>query len=613
MMTPKNHTRHNFVPILRALKPIIMGCMLIGLLTALVDALPHQAASTHIIKPIPHQHNSTNITISPIHNAKFLAGQRFDFLVEITNNALSQSQAKDTLKVRINGKDVQNYFGKSPRIWIEGSLLSYRIDSVSFQNTGVITIDVQIPNATRQIRYEVTAPKASKSAKNVILLIGDGMSLQVKQMARILSKGISEGKYNDILEMEKLDRMALITTSGYDSLITDSANSASAYATGHKSVVNAMGVYANNTQDPFDDPKVENIVEILKRKSKKSIGLVTTANITDATPAAFIAHTRKRTEQNKIAQSYLNSQIDVLLGGGLQHFVPKGQKDSKRDDSLNLIESYKQAGYTLSTNKQELLSQAKSSKKLLGLYHNNHLNVYLDREVLKNNKVLGEFINQPDLLDMTHAALKVLSKNKEGFFLMIEGANIDKQLHNMDWQRAIYDTIEFDKAVKIARDFAQERDDTLVIVVADHAHGASITGTYHEMDGKSGREAVRTYANAIFPNFEDKNGDGFPDDANPEITLAVQYANHPDHKAYYRLNPEPISPTLKQGDKYISNPKAQGEEYKGNIPQGENQEVHTADDVVLMSEGVGSEYFKGVMDNTEVFFAIMRAFGIDGR
>ncbi len=552
---------------------------------------------------------SNNIRILPIDNAKFIVGQKFDFLVEFRNNNLQ----RDSINVTINGVNAQEFFNKDAIIWVKDNITSYRINSVSFKQIGLINVEAKTSNYNSKITYKVVYQKAKKSAKNVILLIGDGMSLQAKQMARILSKGIKEGKYNDILEMEKLDKMALITTSGYDSLTTDSANSASAYATGHKSVVNAMGVYEDSTSDPFDDPKIENIVEILKRKSNKSIGLVTTANITDATPAAFVAHTRRRNEQNAIALAYLKQDIDVLLGGGLQHFIPKENKDSVRLDSMDLLKYYAKNGYSISFNKNELLNQSKNAKKLLGLYHNDNLNVYLDREILKNPEVLGKFNNQPSLLDMTMSALNVLSKNKEGFFLMVEGASIDKQLHKMDWQRATYDTIEFDKVVKMARDFANKNKDTLIIVVADHAHGASITGTYHELDGKSGREAVRTYANSLFPTFEDKNKDGFPDDPNPDITLAIQYANHPDYKADYRLKYTPISPTIYKDGKNIANPKANGEEYVGNIPQNEDQEVHAADDVVLMAEGIGSEYFKGVMDNTEVFFAMIRAFGIDAR
>lgn len=161
--------------------------------------------------------------------------------------------------------------------------------------------------------------KAVKRAKNVILFIGDGMSLQAREIARILSKGMTNGKYNDLLAMEKLDHNAVITTSGYDSLVTDSANSASAYATGHKSVVNAMGVYEDSTKDPLDDPKVENLSEILKRTRGMSIGIITQAESTDATPAAMVGHTRRRANQDFLAKSYLddNHRPDVIMAAAL--------------------------------------------------------------------------------------------------------------------------------------------------------------------------------------------------------------------------------------------------------------------------------------------------------
>ena len=196
---------------------------------------------------------------------------------------------------------------------------------------------------------------------------------------------------------------------------------------------------------------------------------------------------------------------------------------------------------------------------------------------------------------------------------MVEGACIDKQLHSMDWQRAAYDNIEMDKAVGIAQKFAAKNNDTLIIVVADHSHGISISGTYHELDGKTGREAVRTYADAKWPTFEDRDGDGFPDNPDPSVTLAVQYANHPDFNCNYKFRDVPMDAAIMGKDgKAIANPKIQGEFYKGNIPSNDASEVHSADDIVLNAGGPGSEYFKGVMDNTEVFFGMVRALGLDG-
>ena len=548
------------------------------------------------------------IKVLPIDNAKFVQGQRFDFSVEV-NNA-----DEPDMQVTINGKDAAAYFGKDAVKSMVGKTAVYRINDVSFPKAGDIKIEVNDDGAKRSVSYKVTNEKAKKRAKNVILFVGDGMSLQAREIARIMSKGITEGRYNDLLNMEKMSNMALITTSGYDSLVTDSANSASAYATGHKSVVNAMGVYEDCTADPFDDPKVENIIELAKRTRGMATGIVSTANITDATPAAMLSHTRRRAEQNHIAQDMLADyhRPDVIMGGGARHFLPMEIAGSKRKDNVDVIKGFEDLGYSFSGSKTELKVIPESEDKLLGLYHLNNMNVYVDREMLKNPKVLGSFRDQPGLVEMTDRAIKALSKKENGFFLMVEGACVDKQLHVLDWQRAAYDNIEMDKAVGLAQEFAKKHPDTLIIVVADHAHGASITGTYHELDGKTGREAVRTYADAKWPTFEDKDGDGYPDNPDPTVTLAVQFANHPDTNIDYRFKQIPTDPAIMAGDKAIANPAIKGEFAPGNIPAADSQEVHSADDILLNAQGPGAEYFNGVMDNTEVFFGMVRALGLDG-
>ncbi len=554
------------------------------------------------------------IDVLPIDNAKMWAGQNFDLHVEVKD--VGTVKAIDVL---VNGQPASQVFSKAAAIKLNPGVSSYRINQVKFAKQGPINIIVNVLTdngaVSREVNYKVVSEKIQKPAKNVILFIGDGMSLQAREIARIISRGLTEGKYNDLLEMEKMSNLALITTSGMDSLVTDSANSASAYATGNKSAVNAMGVYPDSTIDPLDDPKVENIVEIAKRsRGGMGTGIVSTANITDATPAAMVAHTRRRSELNFIAQSMLESyhRPDVILGGGSQHFLPKSVPGSKRTDELNLISDFQSQGYTFVSNKTEL-NKVGQTDKLLGLFQLDNMNVYLDREVTKNPNVLGSFTNQPTLMDMTKQAINVLSKNPNGFFLMVEGASVDKQLHTVDWERATYDTIELDKAVGIAKEFAKQNGDTLIIVVADHGHSASITGTYHELDGKTGRQAVRTYADAGFPTFVDANKDGFPDSPAPDVTLAIHYANHPDYNEDYKFNPEPIAPAVMADGKPIANPKKdpKGDFYNGNIPYSETQEVHTADDVPLTADGPGADYFRGIMDNTEVFFGIMRALGLD--
>ena len=551
--------------------------------------------------------SEAEIVLLPIDRAKFLSGQKFDLEVEL------RGDAADEIGLLIDGRDASEFFGKAPAIKKSKTLTSYRFNDVTLTKAGEVKAEAHAKAGGKEygksVRYTVVPPQAQK-AKNVILFIGDGMGLASRQVARILSKGITEGKYNGLLDMELLnDGMALLNTSGYDSLVTDSANSASAYATGHKSVVNAMGVYENSDPDPLAHPKVENIAEIVKRARGMSVGLVTTSNITDATPAAMVAHTRRRAEQNFIAGEM--AKADVVLGGGSRQFLPKSVAGSKREDDRDLIEEFKAHGYAFAADRAEMA--AAKGGKVLGLFGLDNMNVYLDREILKDPEVLGGFTDQPTLMEMTKKAIDILSENENGFFLMVEGACIDKQLHVMDWERSAYDTIEFDKAIAAAREFAARDGSTLIIATADHSHGISITGTYHERDGKTGREAVRTYAASVFPTFVDADGDGFPENPAPDVTLAIGYANHPDYYEDFKFHAKPVSPAIMSGDVAIGNTvrAPQGTLYVGNIPANESQEVHAADDVPLSAAGPGADYFKGVMDNTEVFFGIVRALGID--
>lgn len=581
---------------------------------------------------------ASDIRILPVDTAKFWAGAHFDFDVEVSNAKNLQN-----VDVKVNGIPADKFFGKQAVVKDLGNgVTSYRIDDVDFSKTGKIAVTVNakdsLGTSTASAGYEVVHETAQKKAKNVILFVGDGMSLQAREVARILSKGMTNGKYNDLLAMEKLEHNAVITTSGYDSLVTDSANSASTYATGHKSVVNAMGIYEDSTKDPFDDPKVENISEILKRTRGMSIGIITQAESTDATPAAMIGHTRRRANQDFLAKSYLDAyhRPDVIMGGGSSRYLPKSIPGSKRKDNDNIIQDFKDLGYTFASTSREMMA-APSDKPLLGLFHTGTMNVYIDREMLKNPKVLKGFDDQPNLMDMTRKSLDILSKNPNGFFAMIEGASIDKQLHVMDWQRAAYDTIEFDKSIEYAEKWAKEHgDNTLIIVLADHAHGISISGTYHERDGRKGTEAVRVYANSIFPTFKDANHDGFPDNPDPDVTLAVQYANHPEYYENYHFMKTPTPPALavtetkeeavQNGDKVeyhqVSSasskanparihPGDPAELVPANTPKDDPQECHSADDILLNAGGPGSEYFHGTMDNTEVFFGMLRALGID--
>lgn len=558
------------------------------------------------------------LRVLPIDRAKFLAGQTFDLRVEAGN----LSGPVSSLTVKVNGTDAQEFFGKyASRTAISGNSAEYTLRNVSFTSEGNFEVSAVVQTDTetisRSVKYEVVevSAEAGAGAKNVILFIGDGLSLPIRTAARVVSRGLTEGRFNNLLEMDTMDHFGIITTSGMDSLVTDSANSASAYATGHKSAVNAMGVYPDNTPNTLDDPRVENIVELAKRVRGMSTGLVTTSDITDATPAAMFGHTRRRSDSLALVNQMLEDprRPDVIMGGGSKWFLPKSALGSKRKDDRDVILEFQKLGYSFAGNNSDLAKLTGRNNKILGLFNLGNMNVYIDKKITRNPGVLGPFTDEPALWDMTQKAIDSLSQNPNGFFLMVEGASIDKQAHALDWERTIWDTIELDKAVGVARRFAEKNPDTLVIVVADHSHGLSITGTYSEKDGQKGREAVRVYEKAGFPTFTDKNGDGFPDQVDPDVTLAIGWANHPDYRDDYHFNPIPQSPAVKSGSQAVANPQrdADGEFFSGNIPSDITSEVHTADDVPISSSGPGSGRFSGVKDNTEVFHAMVRALGLD--
>lgn len=227
----------------------------------------------------------------PIDRATILAGSRFDFKVEFDAASTGQD-----VRVTVDGVDYAKALGGKPQFIAKEDgqeASSVLLRGASLSRPGRYDIEATDGKQTLKVSWEVfgTGPRR---AKNVILFIGDGMAMANRTAARILSKGIREGKYLGALSFDDMPHMALIGTSGVDSVITDSANSMSAYTTGHKSSVNALGVYATRGKDNLQHPKVETIAELLKRKTGMAVGVVTDAEVQDATPAGMVAHTRRR-------------------------------------------------------------------------------------------------------------------------------------------------------------------------------------------------------------------------------------------------------------------------------------------------------------------------------
>lgn len=557
-------------------------------------------------------------TIYPIDRADILAGSRFDFKVEFPD-----APAQADVTVTINGKPAAEVFGKQTSfvqneegqkhsaLWLRGASLP----------AGRYTVEAKQGGKTSTVNWDVFATAEPRKAKNVILFIGDGMTVANRTAARILSKGWKEGKYAGELAMDDMPAMALISTSGNDSIVTDSANAAHAYTTGHKSCVNALGVYCAKNALTLDHPKVETLAEIVKRKTGMAIGVVTNSEIEDATPAAMVAHTRRRSDYNDIVEMFHAVKPDVIMGGGSPNFLPKTTPGSKRTDDQDFIAKFKEAGYTLATTKAEMNAAAASgTKKLLGLYNTGNIDGAFDLRLAKKGSV-AKFPDQPDVVEQTKAALEMLKGNPEGFVLMVESARIDKYSHSLDWERSVFDTIMLDNAVKVAKDFAADRNDTLIIVVPDHSHPMSIIGTYNDdRPGQLLRDKLGIYNESLPPNYGPLDAEGYPTDVNTSRRLAVVYGSNPDTCDTGRpyMDGERV-PAVKgpDGKTNIANEKdctvPMAARKPGNLPFDANSGVHAADDVLLTAMGPGSEKFRGHKPNTYVFRVMVEALALGGQ
>ena len=283
--------------------------------------------------------------------------------------------------------------------------------------------------------------------KNVILFIGDGMGMAQIAAARYHYLG-PKGR----LHMERLPVTGLIDTPAADNLVTDSAAAGTAMACGFKTNNGMISI----------TPQGKKVLSILEacRDNGKSTGLVATSRISHATPAVFAAHVKSRSNEAAIAEQIIETRVNVIFGGGRDFFIPNGAKGSARGDDLDLLAIAKKAGYKVISDKVAMDNA--ESPYILGLFQ------------------LASLTTQPpepSLAEMSAKAIQLLSKNAEGFFLMVEGSQIDWECHDNEAEEALRQVKLFDEAVKIGLDFALADQRTLVIVTGDHETGGmAITG-----------------------------------------------------------------------------------------------------------------------------------------
>ncbi len=316
--------------------------------------------------------------------------------------------------------------------------------------------------------------------KNVIMIIGDGMGPQqvglLLSYARQAPHGVIANHNTALDRMMEQGRLGISMTHTADALVTDSAASATQLATGKFAGAEMLGLDKNgNTQ--------ENIIEKARRMGKVT-GLVSDTRITHATPAAFAAHQTHRSQENNIPEDLLATGVDVMLSGGLSYWIPEQASDKKslihqqlahatgnsieikssRKDAKNLLTTAQQKGYTLVFNNGQL---QQATGKTLGLFADSGMQNGIDENLHKNDATHA----QPTLSEMSAHALKTLDHNEQGFFLMIEAGQIDWASHRNDTGLLLHEMLRFNDTLNTVLDWAANRQDTLIIVTADHETG----------------------------------------------------------------------------------------------------------------------------------------------
>jgi alkaline phosphatase len=433
------------------------------------------------------------------------------------------------------------------------------------------------------------APSSAGKAKNIIFLVSDGMSMGTLSMANLLKNRIDSKNCHWIDAYQNLGaKRALMNTASLSSAVTDSAAASSAWGGGVRVPNGKLNV----------GPNGEEYLPILQKfkNSGKSVGCVTTVPVTHATPAGFCINSDSRGSQSEIAEKYLSLEFDCFLGGGDKYFNPLTRKDER-----DVYKEFSKKGYQVVKTRNEL-KKAKNSKPILGVFAEDALPYSLDRS---NDDLLKT--NIPSLAEMTEKALQLLSKNQNGFVLQIEGGKVDWAAHANDTPALLYDQLEFDDAVKIALDYSQKDQDTLVIVTTDH--GNSNPGLFYGKDADRNFDKILKMKhthdwvlNKLEPN----------DPAGKAIGL-IEYANGiqiPQEEAknilsyYTDLSKEAIYNPYKLPYQYFA------EIMSIHTSVSWASQDHSADLVELAMVGPGSENLPPYVLNTDLHHFMLHVTGL---
>lgn len=461
------------------------------------------------------------------------------------------------------------------------------------------------------------ANTATPTRKNVIFFLGDGMGITTLTAARIYSVGETGS-----LTIDTLPETAFVKTYSNDAQVTDSAPSMSAYMTGIKTNNEVIAMTPDTVATPPSKDANGNLtinncakgngtatptlLELAKAKGW-AVGAITTTELTHATPASTFSHICNRNAQYDIAaqlvpggkgyNTALLDGVDVLMGGGLNHFTPYSASNSKgRADGRDLTAEFSALGYAVAKTRADMLA-APNNFKFVGLFSKtSHLEYDLDR-IAQTALGTGNGVTQPSLAEMTTKAMDILSTGPNGYFLMVEGGRIDHALHSTNAKKALQDTVAFDNAIKAAIDKVKLTDptlaNTLIVVTADHDHTLVLNG-YAQRTGKTTATnpgvlgLVKNYVTGLF----DLDADGTP--------YTIMGFGNGESRNATRAGLA-LTEATTSADLYHQ---------EAVIQTAAGSETHGGTDVFLGAIGMGAANFFGSMDNTKVFTLVKAAAGL---
>lgn len=613
---------------------------------------------------------------------RLLTNQYFDLRVEATG--LSSVDAAN-IQVTVNG---QPFTLPTPEITSDNDVNSADPDkawtyrNVSFPGAGVQTLVATVTDAagsgasTQRIGvqpFTFNTRQGNLPRKNIILYIGDAMGTAYRDSGRLVAKSTGnrfrQGFFDQLQSIDTMPASGMVMTYAMDRVVPDSANTASAWCTGNKAVDGSMGLFTDNDdfkvntgastlqstkQFALDNPRVETLWEYLKRLYGYKTGVVSTADITDATPAGEGCHTLLRALTYDIARQFVDGNtvtagggpgafttgpvFDVIMGGGREHFDFRTATNS--GDTRNLITELQGKGFTYVTDRTSLNALdggASAPDKLLGLFYssaginntitpantgaNGNMNVSYDKLGLPrptdesgsnsagNTPNFNGFANQPFLDEMTSKAIATLSKGGGPFILMVEGASIDKQSHPNNAAGVFYEVIEFDKAVAVGRAYGARNGantDTLVLVTADHDQSMSIVGV---TDTTISGAVLNTRSQSLYPRTVAQYDPALSNNSQPGASVGgatVAPSNSgPVNPGEVIGFPDYVDQTFSNGMVYPTN----GNRFK--LAVGFRTGNHTGSSVPITADGPGALLFTGYQDQTDVFFKMARTISSD--